>query len=117
MVVFWKQVDPEQVDLEDTAVLLALRRQWALFLDESLQDAFGFDWSREMFRGEEWPMLTGLYEIPSADLGGPFRTVFLLDPMSRRLYGINWLTFYPKGEKVSYLREVRAIADTFVPRS
>lgn len=116
VVVFWKVVDPAQVDLQDTAMLLGLRRQWALFLDESLQDAFGFEWSLEMFRGEEWPLLTGLYEIPSADIGGPFRTIFLLDPMSRRLYGINWLTFYPQGDKVSYLREVRAIADTFVPR-
>lgn len=116
VVVFWKTVDPAQVDLTDTDQLLALRRQWGLFLDEKLQDAFEFDWSLEMFRGEEWPMLSGLYEIPSADVGGPFRTVFVLDPMSRRLYGINWLCFYPKGEKVSFLREVRSIADTFVPR-
>lgn len=116
VVVFWKDVGSKPVDLSDREALLALRRQWGLFLDEALQDAFGFEWTLEMFRGEEWPMLDGLYEIPAADLGGPFRTIFLHDPLSGRLYGINWLCFYPKGEKVTYLREVRAIADTFVPR-
>ena len=116
VVVFWKEVDPGEVDLEDTAALLALRRRWGLFIDEALQDLFGYEWSLELFRGEEWPMLLGLYEIPSADLGGPFRTIFLLDRDAGRLYGINTLCFNPNQDKVTWLREARAIADTFVPR-
>ena len=88
--VCWKDVDPAAVDLSDRETLLALRRNWGVFLDERLQDAFGFEWQMEDYRREEWPRLSGLYETGEEAYGGPFRTVFLLDVASRRLYGINW---------------------------
>ena len=117
VVIFWKElVDPAAFDLNDPQVLLDLRRQWGLFLDESLQDLFGFTWSTEVFRGEMWPQLSGMYEVTSANVGGPFRTLFMIDVPSKRLYGINWLTYNPQGDKHPYLRETRAIASTFVPR-
>lgn len=115
--VFWKQLeDPTAVDLEDTDRLLALRRQWGLFLDERLQDGFGYEWSKIVFLGEERPMLSGMYETGDESYGGPFRTVFLVDPVSRRLYGVNWLCFRPGNDKHSLMREVRALAETFSPR-
>jgi len=43
--------------------------------------------------------------------------LFLLDEPSRRLFGINWFTYNPQGDKHPYLREARAVAGTFVPRS
>ena len=83
--VFWKDVDPGAVDLTDRETLLALRRNWGAFLDEGLQDAFGFEWAMDEYRREEWPRLSGLYETGEQVYGGPFRTVFLLDVMSKRL--------------------------------
>jgi hypothetical protein len=114
--VFWKDVDPSSVDLEDRETLLALRRNWGTFLDERLQDAFGFEWELDEFRREEWPLLSGLYETGKQAYGGPFRTVFLLDVMNNRLLGINWYVFFPNGAKHEYLREARIVADTFSPR-
>ena len=117
VVVFWKDVeDIGAFDLEDPELLLALRRQWGVFLEEKIQDLFGFFWSIEVFRGEPWPQLTGMYEIPEANLGGPFRTIFMKDVPTQRVYGINLYTFNPQGDKVPYLREARAVASTFVPR-
>jgi len=118
VVVFWKTLeDPEAFDMEDPEALLALRRRWGTFLDEALQDLYGYTWSTEMFRGEPRPQLAGMYEVLSAQVGGPFRTLFLLDEPSRRLFGINWFTYNPQGDKHPYLREARAVAGTFVPRS
>lgn len=114
--VFWKEVDPSQVDLGDHDALLALRRSWGSFLDERLQDAFGFTWTRDEFRREEWPRLAGMYETGEQSYGGPFRTIFLLDVADRRLYGINMYVFFPNGPKHEFLREARIVADTFVPR-
>ena len=114
--VFWKEVDPAEVDLSDQETLLALRRNWGAFLDEGLQDAFGFEWSMDEFRREEWPRVSGLYETGEQAYGGPFRTVFLLDVMGNRLYGINWYVFFPNGAKNEFLREARIVADTFSPR-
>lgn len=116
VVVFWREVDPSKVDLEDQEELLSLRRRWAGFLDESLQDAFGFRWEMEMFRGEEWPELSGMYTTDEGDYGGPFRTIFLLDVSSGRLYGINWLCYFPNNDKHPFMREARTVAETFVPR-
>jgi len=119
VVVFWRDVDPATIDLEDTATRLQLRRDWGVFLEERLQDLFGYTWTREIFRGEEWPMLAGLYEVDAGGeiFGGPFRTVFVLDGPGRRLYGVNWLAFRPHKPKHVYMREVQAIAETFAPRS
>ena len=119
VVVFWTQIDPDAVDLADHEMLLAMRRQWGGFLEESLQDIFGFEWERVVFRGEEWPMLAGLYEVSNEvePFGGPFRTIFVIDRAGRRLYGINWLTYFPNQPKHQYMREARAVAETFVPRS
>jgi hypothetical protein len=115
--IFWKELSRlDEVDLEDTAALLALRRQWGVFLDESLQDAFGYQWSREIFRREERPMLAGLYETNEGAYGGPFRTVFVLDGASQRLYGVNWLCYRPSDDKHTWMREVHALAEAFVPR-
>ena len=114
--VFWKDVDPAAVDLSDQETLLALRRNWGAFLDEGLQDAFGFEWAMDEYRREEWPRLSGLYETGAQSYGGPFRTLFVLDVMSKRLYGINWYVFFPNGTKHEFLREARIVADTFSPR-
>jgi hypothetical protein len=114
--IFWQEVDPAEVDLEDHDALLALRRRWGVFLDERLQDAFGYEWQLDEYRREEWPLLSGLYETGDQSYGGPFRTIFLLDVSSRRLYGIDWYVFYPNGPKHEYLREARIVADTFSPR-
>jgi hypothetical protein len=114
--VFWAQIDPADVDLDDHDALLELRRRWGHFLDETLQDAFGFTWAGEMFRGEQWPMLAGMYETNVGEYGGPFRTVFLVDVPSQRLYGVNWLCFAPNLAKGPLMREVHALAETFVPR-
>ena len=108
--------DPAEVDLSDQETLLALRRNWGAFLDEGLQDAFGYEWNMDEFRREEWPRLSGLYETGEQSYGGPFRTVFLLDVMGNRLYGINWYVFFPNGAKNEFLREARIVADTFSPR-
>jgi hypothetical protein len=118
VVVFWKTLeDPAGFDMEDPEALLELRRRWGGFLDEALQDLYGYTWSTEMFRGETWPQLAGMYEVVEAQVGGPFRTLFLLDEPSRRVFGINWFTYNPRGDKHPYLREARAVAGTFVPRS
>lgn len=114
--VFWKDVDPSQVDLQDRDALLALRRSWGLFIDEGLQDEFGYDWALDEFRREEWPRVSGLYETGDQSYGGPFRTLFVLDLTGNRLYGINWYVFYPNGAKHEFLREARVVADTFSPR-
>ena len=114
--IFWKDVDLAAVDLKDQEKLIALRRNWGAFLDEGLQDAFGFEWSLDTFRREEWPRLSGMYETGDQSYGGPFRTIFLLDVMNNRLWGINWYVFYPNGAKHEYLREARIVADTFSPR-
>lgn len=114
--VFWKDVDPASVDLDDQETLLALRRNWGAFLDEGLQDAFGYDWAMDQFRREEWPLLSGMYETGEQSYGGPFRTVFLLDVMNSRIWGINWYVFYPNGAKHEFLREARIVAETFSPR-
>ena len=118
VVVFWKTLeDPAGFDMEDPEALLELRRRWGGFLDEALQDLYGYTWSTEMFRGETWPQLAGMYEVVEAQVGGPFRTLFLLDEPTRRVFGINWFTYNPQGDKHPYLREARAVAGTFVPRS
>ena len=70
-----------------------------LSLEEALQDAFGHFWSAEVFRGETWPALAGMYEIPAANLGSPYRTIFMQDVPSKRIYGINVYTFNPQGDK------------------
>ncbi len=114
VVVFWKDMDPADWDPEDEEGLLRLRRQWGVFLDETLQEDFGLRWELEVFRGEEWPKLQGMYR--TGDYGGPFQTVFLMDIESRRLYGINWLCYFPGNDKHSFMREARAVAETFVPR-
>lgn len=114
--VFWQEVDPATVDLDDHAALLALRRRWGVFIDERLQDAFGFEWELDEYRREEWPLLSGLYETGEESYGGPFRTIFVLDVMGRRLYGIDWYVFYPNGAKNEFLREARIVAETFSPR-
>ena len=114
--VFWKNVDPAQVDLGDHDALLELRRSWGRFLDERLQDAFGFEWVRDEYRREEWPLLSGMYETGEQSYGGPFRTIFVLDVPGQRLYGINTYVFFPDGEKHEFLREARIVADTFSPR-
>lgn len=115
--VFWKHVDDlASFDMDDPQLLLALRRQWGLFLEEAIQDAYGHTWSAEVYRGDTWPALAGMYEIPAANVGGPFRTIFLTDPPTKRVYGINLFTYNPQGDKHPYLREALAIAETFVPR-
>jgi len=119
VVVFWKEVEePGAWDMDDPdpQVLLALRRQWGLFLDEVIQDGFGHTWSATVFRGDTLPQLAGMYEVRSASLGGPFRTIFFTDVPTKRLYGINIYTFNPNGDKHPYLREALAVAETFVPR-
>lgn len=113
--VMWQRVDdPEVISREDE--LLELRRQWGRqFLDEELQDEGGFDFTRELFLGEEVPMLAGFWE--GATYGGPFRTLFLYDPLKGRLYGVNLLAYAPAMDKHPFMREVRAVAETFRPRS
>ena len=114
--VFWKEVDPASVDMSDQETLLALRRNWGVFLDEGLQDAFGYEWTMDEFRREEWPRLSGMYETGEQSYGGPFRTIFLLDVMNNRIWGINWYVFFPNGAKHEFLREARIVAETFSPR-
>lgn len=114
--VFWKEVDPSEVDLSDHEALLALRRSWGAFLDEKLQDAFGYTWVMDEYRREEWPLLSGMYETGEQSYGGPFRTIFLLDLTGNRLYGIDTYVFFPNGPKHEFLREARIVADTFSPR-
>lgn len=119
VILFWKDVsEPGAWDMDDPdpQVLLALRRQWGLFIDEAIQDAYGHFWSATVFRGNTLPQLAGMYEVRSANLGGPFRTIFLTDIPGKRVFGVNTFTFNPQGDKHVYLREALAIAETFVPR-
>ena len=68
------------------------------------------------FRREEWPRLSGMYETGDQSYGGPFRTIFLLDVMNNRIWGINWYVFFPNGAKHEFLREARHRLDHHVVR-
>jgi hypothetical protein len=100
--------------LADRQWLLELRRRWGeTFLEESLQDAGGFQWSEEIFLGREHLMLAGFWD--NQTYGGPFRTLFHYDAASRRLFGINWLCYAPQLPKHPLMREAFAVAETFQP--
>jgi hypothetical protein len=114
VVIFWQDRDAADFDPKDEAALLELRRRWGRFLNETLQDDFGFRWELADFRGQEWPKLSGMYR--TGDYGGPFRTIFYMDEGSHRLFGITWLTYFPGQDKHPWMREARAVAETFVPR-
>lgn len=111
--VMWEP-EPDPTVLEDRERLLEMRRQWASeFLEEELQDAGGFEWTRTLFATAEVPMLAGFWEADT--YGGPFRTIFYHDPRANRIYGINLLTYAPNLPKHVYMREALAVAETFRP--
>jgi len=102
--------------LDDHDALLQLRRSWGeRYLNEKLQDAGGFEWSKVDFAGRKLLTLSGFWEAKEKDYGGPFRTFFLYQPEKHRLYGINVLTYAPGMRKHPYIREAMAVAETLRP--
>lgn len=100
----------------DRDLLLELRRSWgSRFLEENLQDIAGFIWDETDFAGRRLPVLSGFWEAKEGTYGGPFRTIFLEDPESGRLYGINVLCYAPGMRKHPLIREAMAVAETLVP--
>ncbi len=102
--------------LDDRKQLLELRRRWGeKYLNQRLQEAGGFQWSKVDFAGRKLLTLSGFWEAKDKDYGGPFRTFFLYAPKKKRLYGINVLTYAPGMRKHPFIREAMAVAETLHP--
>ena len=63
------------------------------------------------FQGRQALLLKGLWQNDQYDMGGAFETIFFGE--AGRLVMIDLAVFYPSGDKLPFLRELRGMASTF----
>jgi hypothetical protein len=92
----------------------ALRFRDAVVVHYNEGDRVEFSRSRGFptrFQGQEAVLLKGLWQNEKYDMGGAFESVLFF--RCDRFFLIDGSVFYPTGDKLPYLRELRAIAATF----
>jgi hypothetical protein len=113
----WREMaDPGQF-LGDRAALLTWRREMGKIVhDEELVDQ-SLDWSDTTAAGLPAQKLTGAWSGREFTGGGPFWSIFLPDAQNGRVFCIDLLCYAPNEDKLSFFREMQAIASTFSLRS
>jgi len=109
----WRDVENIPAALQDQDWLLAWRQEMGHAMhNEEIVDV-GLTWREIEFAGQPCVQLSGSWASLVIDGGGPFFSFFIGDTKRGRLYCLDILVFAPGMEKMPFMREMRAIAETF----
>jgi hypothetical protein len=113
LAVFWRPWDHE-LSLADSTALYDLR---ATYAEEMYEGDYMIPNMIRFGRSELGPYPSIAIEGPWANrsetVGGPFRTDFVYDSDREWIWGVDQLVYAPDFDKHPYMRELRALAETF----
>lgn len=110
--VYYEEMDSYQVT-QDWLIKRRAEFAWKYF-DEDTFKREDINISQVSFQGRTSWLVAGRWQNQKYKIGGAFRSIAFWDETQKKAYIIDSSVFYPAGEKLTYLLELRAISESFM---